>query len=62
MSDSLKEFFATQIDIRVTKDQLAVVRLDGTEDFVLYKDGLFRQTSDEEIHHQINQLVDWKLD
>jgi hypothetical protein len=59
MNDFYTEFYATQIDFRYNRKTgtYSVVRLNADPSMVLYKDGVTRKTTGQEIDRQLRELL-----
>jgi hypothetical protein len=59
MNDFYTEFYATQIDFRYNRKTggYSVVRFNADPTMVLYKDGVTRKTTEEEIVRQLKELL-----
>ena len=58
--DYLNEFYATQIDFRFNRKTKAysVLRLNHDPTMILYKDGVSRKTTEEELIRQLKELYE----
>ena len=58
--DYLTEFFATQIDFRFNRKTktYSILRLNHDPSMILYKDGVSRKTTEEEIQRQFKELIE----
>lgn len=56
----LTDYYASKIDFRYNAKTktYAVVRFNGDPEMVLYKDGVARKTTNEEIQRQLAELVE----
>jgi hypothetical protein len=59
LNDFYKEFYATQIDFRYNRktETYSVVRFNADPTMILYKDGVTRKTTDQEIDRQLRELL-----
>jgi hypothetical protein len=59
LNDFYKEFYATQIDFRYNRKTgtYGVVRFNADPTMILYKDGVARKTTDQEIDRQLRELL-----
>lgn len=58
--DYLTEFFSTQIDFRYNRKTktYSVLRLNHDPSMILYKDGVSRKTTEEELIRQLKKLYE----
>jgi hypothetical protein len=59
LNDFYKEYYATQIDFRFNRKTktYSVVRFNADPTMILYKDGVTRKTTDQEIDRQLRELL-----
>jgi len=59
LNDFYTEFYATQIDFRFNRKTktYTVVRFNADPTMILYKDGVTRKTTEQEIDRQLRELL-----